>query len=126
MFKRVLMQTPNRERQEYSRNIIGIYLPGIYYQGPYILLGFPQCFGGFGRGAVRVSGAGANRSWCCIPRWTPHAVIVTVRDNRDYIRVPLYSSDTSITGWGIFLMHAQNHSWVNAREFQLSCHNWYT
>ena len=24
-------------------------------------------------------------------RWTPHPVIVTIRDNRDYIRVLLYS-----------------------------------
>ena len=36
-------------------------------------------------------------------RWTPHPVIVTIRDNRDYIRVLLYSSYTTITGWGVLL-----------------------
>ena len=39
-------------------------------------------------------------------RWTPHAVIVTMRDNRDYIRVLLYSYYTTITGWGVLLRHA--------------------
>ena len=33
-------------------------------------------------------------------RWTPHPVIVTIMDNRDYIRVLLYSYYTTITGWG--------------------------
>ena len=32
-------------------------------------------------------------------RWTPHPVIVTIRDNKDYIRVLLYSYYTTITGW---------------------------
>ena len=36
-------------------------------------------------------------------RWTPHPVIVTIRDNRDYIRVLLYSYYTTITGWGVLL-----------------------
>ena len=36
-------------------------------------------------------------------RWTPHPVIVTVGDNRDYIRVLLYSYDTTITGSGVLL-----------------------
>ena len=36
-------------------------------------------------------------------RWTPHPVIVTKGDNRDYIRVLLYSYYTTITGWGVFL-----------------------
>ena len=31
-------------------------------------------------------------------RWTPQAVIVTIRDNREYIRVLLYSYYTTITG----------------------------
>ena len=39
-------------------------------------------------------------------RWTPHPVIVTVMDNRDYIRVLLYSYYTTITGWGVLLRHA--------------------
>ena len=34
-------------------------------------------------------------------RWTPHPVIVTIGDNRDYIRVLLYN--TTITGWGVLL-----------------------
>ena len=33
--------------------------------------------------------------------WTPHPVIVTIRDNRDYVRVLLYSYYTTITGWGV-------------------------
>ena len=36
-------------------------------------------------------------------RWTPHPVIATIRDNRDYIRVLSYSYYT--TGWGILLRH---------------------
>ena len=31
---------------------------------------------------------------------TPHPVIVTIMDNKDYIRVLLYSYYTTITGWG--------------------------
>ena len=30
----------------------------------------------------------------------PHPVTVSIRDKRDYIRVRLYSYDTTITGWG--------------------------
>ena len=37
-------------------------------------------------------------------RWTPHPVIVTIGDNRDYIRVLLYSYYSTITGWGVLLM----------------------
>ena len=33
-------------------------------------------------------------------RWTPHPVIVTIGDHRDYIRVLIYSYYTTITGWG--------------------------
>ena len=33
----------------------------------------------------------------------PHPVIVTIRDNKDYIRVLLYSYYTTITGWGVLL-----------------------
>ena len=38
-------------------------------------------------------------------RWTPppHPVIVTIRDNRDYIGILLFSSYTTITGWGVLL-----------------------
>ena len=31
-------------------------------------------------------------------RWTPYPEIVTIRDNKEYIRVLLYSSYTTITG----------------------------
>ena len=34
---------------------------------------------------------------------TPHPVIVTIRDNRDYMRVLLYSYYTTSTGWGVLL-----------------------
>ena len=36
-------------------------------------------------------------------RWTPHPVIVTIWDNKEYIRVLLYSNYTTITGWGVLL-----------------------
>ena len=36
-------------------------------------------------------------------RWTPHPVIVTIMDNRDYIRVLVYSYYTTITGPGVLL-----------------------
>ena len=39
-------------------------------------------------------------------RWTPYPVIVTIMDNKDYIRVLLYSYDTTITGWGVLLRDA--------------------
>ena len=29
-----------------------------------------------------------------------HLVIVTIRDNKDYVRVPFYSYYTQFTGWG--------------------------
>ena len=43
-------------------------------------------------------------------RWTPHPVIVTIRDNRGYIRVLLYSYYTTITGWGVLLTH-RHRAW---------------
>ena len=33
-------------------------------------------------------------------KWTPHPVIVTIRDHRDYIRVLLFFYYTTIAGWG--------------------------
>ena len=36
-------------------------------------------------------------------RWTPHPEMVTIRDNKDYIRVLLYSYYATITGWGVLL-----------------------
>ena len=52
-------------------------------------------------------------------RWTPHPVIVTIMDNKDYIRVLLYSYYTTITRWGVLLrstflafgVHAQSLTW---------------
>ena len=37
---------------------------------------------------------------------TPHPVIVTIGDNRDCIRVLLYSEYTTITGWGVLLTYS--------------------
>ena len=37
-------------------------------------------------------------------RWTPHPVTVVIRENKDYIRVHLYSSYTTITRWGVLLI----------------------
>ena len=34
---------------------------------------------------------------------TPLPVIVTIRENKDYIRVLFYSYYTTITGWGVLL-----------------------
>ena len=31
---------------------------------------------------------------------------MAIRDNKDYIRVPLYSYYTTITGWGVLLKYA--------------------
>ena len=39
----------------------------------------------------------------------PHPVIVIIRDNRDYIRVLLYSYYTTITGWGVLLRAGSIH-----------------
>ena len=36
-------------------------------------------------------------------RWTPHPVIVTIRDNKDCIRILLYSYKTTNTGRGVLL-----------------------
>ena len=33
-------------------------------------------------------------------------VIVTVRDTKGYIRVLVYSYDTTITGWGVLLSYS--------------------
>ena len=43
--------------------------------------------------------------WSIYLRWTPHPVIVTIRDNRDYIRVLVCSYYTTITGWGVLLRY---------------------
>ena len=34
---------------------------------------------------------------------------MTIRDNRDYIRVLLYSYYTTITEWGVLLMYSPKH-----------------
>ena len=38
--------------------------------------------------------------------------MVTIGDNRDYIRVLLYSYYTTITGWGVLLIHLFSVSMV--------------
>ena len=38
-------------------------------------------------------------------RWTPHPVIVTIRDNKDSIKVLLQSYYTTVTGWGVLLRY---------------------
>ena len=38
-------------------------------------------------------------------RRTPHPVTVTVRANKDYMRVLFYSYYTTITRWGVLLRH---------------------
>ena len=38
-------------------------------------------------------------------RWTPHPVIVAVRDSKDYIRVLLYSYYATIAGWGVLMVY---------------------
>ena len=43
-----------------------------------------------------------------------HPVIVTIRDNRDYIRVLLYSYYTTIAGWGVLLVYAAGFVWLLA------------
>ena len=50
-------------------------------------------------------------------RWTPHPVIVTIRDNRDYIRVLLYSYYTTITGWGVLLRNMWVYDYYIANIF---------
>ena len=52
--------------------------------------------------AAPLSEVRGNRIWGCYRR-TPHPVIVTRRDNKDYIRVLFYSYNTTITGWGVLL-----------------------
>ena len=36
-------------------------------------------------------------------RWTPHPVIVAIRDNKDKIRILVYFYYITITGWGVLL-----------------------
>ena len=48
-------------------------------------------------------------------RGTPHPVIVTIMDNRDYGRVLLYSYYTTITGWGVLLRQTRRYGWPEAR-----------
>ena len=45
MYNGTLMGTPNREPQEYSRNIIGIYLPGSLYSILFLLHSWGFLFG---------------------------------------------------------------------------------
>ena len=40
-------------------------------------------------------------------RWTPHTAIVAIKDNKDCIRVVLFSYYTTIAEWGILLIKLQ-------------------
>ena len=44
-YKGTLLGTPNREPQEYSRSIIGIYLPGSSYSTKFLLYSWGSLFG---------------------------------------------------------------------------------
>ena len=63
------------------------------------------CLTGF-KDVFMVQKKPARRPACpvCV-RWTPHPVIVTIRDNRDYMRVLLFSYFTTITGCGVHLRY---------------------
>ena len=37
-------------------------------------------------------------------RWNPHPGIVTMKDNKDYVRVLSYPYYTTVTGWGVHLL----------------------
>ena len=51
-------------------------------------------------------------------RWTPHPVVVTTRDSKDYFRVLLYSYYPTITGWGVLLIHTFSTSgWLHDARF---------
>ena len=53
--KGILLGTPNREPQEYSRYIIGIYLPGSLYSIIFLLYSWGSLFGVPSRVPLRVS-----------------------------------------------------------------------
>ena len=60
--------------------------------------------GRFHEGSAGSSISDTQKVQIPIVRWTPHPVIVTIGDNRDYIRVLLYSYYTTITGWGVITL----------------------
>ena len=57
-------------------------------------------------------------------RWTPHPVIVIIRNSQDFFRVLLYSYYTSITGVGgppkmfdtLFLTDLQNSTILSSKD----------
>ena len=61
--------------------------------------------------------------WRSIPwvflRRTPHPVIGTIKDSKEYIRVLLYSYYTTITGWGVLLRYFR--LFVTAPSTQFYC-----
>ena len=52
---------------------------------------------------VKVQGLKGLRFKTVYLRWTPHPVIVTIRDNKDYIGVLLYSYYATMTVRGVLL-----------------------
>ena len=67
--------------------------------------------------------ATASRQDCQLSlRRTPHPVIVTIWDNKDHISVLLYSSYTTITGWGVLLNYHDHRPRVpSSDEGSKSC-----
>ena len=55
-------------------------------------------------------------------RWTPHPVIVTIRDIKDYIRVLLFSYYTTVTGWGVLLRNTTGILGPQTRLFYYNPH----
>ena len=56
-------------------------------------------------------------------RWTPHPVIVTIMDNKDYVRVFLSSYYTTITGWGVLICPHHLGGCQNYGPFLGPCYN---
>ena len=60
-------------------------------------------FGNYGDNGIPIGCLGSPLIRGSILGGPPHPVIVTIRDNKDYIRVFLYSYYMTITGWGVLL-----------------------
>ena len=48
----------------------------------------------------------------------PHSVIVTIRHDKDYLRVLSYSYDTTIAGWGVLLTHPNPYLHPNLTPYK--------
>ena len=55
----------------------------------------------------------------------PHPVIVSIRDNQDYIRVLLYSYCTTIKGWGsVTIRDNKDYMWVLLYSYCTTIKGW--